>query len=55
MREDYQEKLEKMFPGGYMILYTCNNDTLRFQMYNPNDYSEIYKVAAHIIKTKEPL
>lgn len=30
MREDFREKLEEMFPGGYVILYPTNNgDHLR--------------------------
>lgn len=44
MREDYTEKLDKMFPDGYVILYTNPNNTLRISHYNPhkieliNDY-----------------
>ena len=26
MREDYMEKLEKMFPRGYMIIYKANDE-----------------------------
>ena len=30
MREDFREKLEEMFPGGYVILYPTNSgDHLR--------------------------
>jgi hypothetical protein len=35
MREDYQEALDKMFPDGYVIYYTCPNETVRIAKYNP--------------------
>jgi hypothetical protein len=41
MREDYQESLDKMFPAGYVILYTCPNETLRIAKYNPKKLFQI--------------
>jgi hypothetical protein len=35
MREDFQEQLEKMFPKGYVIVYTQINDTMRCHYFNP--------------------
>lgn len=35
MREDYMENLDKMFPAGYLIIYTVGNE-LRLNLYNPN-------------------
>ena len=34
MREDYQEVLDKMFPKGYVIVYTTSTQA-RVNMYNP--------------------
>ena len=42
MREDYQEQLDKMFPRGYVIVYTFpNSDDIRMAHYNPKFYEEI--------------
>ena len=43
MREDYQEQLDKMFPEGYVIVYTFDkeNDFLRVRYYNPHGYKGI--------------
>lgn len=35
MREDFQEQLGKMFPKGYVIVYTQIDDTMRCQYFNP--------------------
>lgn len=35
MREDFIETLDKMFPAGYLIMYTCPDGQIRFGMYNP--------------------
>ena len=36
MREDYLEALDKMFPDGYLIVYTCEDSQLRMSLYNPH-------------------
>lgn len=43
MREDHLERLDKMFPEGYVIVYTCPNGTARMSLYNPNKYELIEK------------
>jgi hypothetical protein len=49
MREDYQEKLEKMFPNGYVIIYTQSNGSKRLGMFNPNKDREIHFYNKEII------
>lgn len=44
MREDYQEALEKMFPDGFVIYYTCPNETVRIAFFNPLGLSQIIEV-----------
>ncbi len=42
MREDYQENLDKMFPKGYVIIYTFeNSDDMRCHYYNPKRFEAI--------------
>jgi len=41
MREDYLEQLEKMFPDGYVLVYTCKNNTVRLGFYNPEGLDEL--------------
>jgi hypothetical protein len=51
MREDLMIKLEKMFPKGYVIVYTNKNNSLRVNMFNPeldesiNEYRKILMMA----------
>ena len=49
MREDYLEQLDKMFPSGYVIVYTCPNDTIRLGLYNPDGLQEIDEAHKHIM------
>lgn len=44
MREDYLEALDKMFPEGYVIVYSNPNYTLRLSLYNPNKYVQIAEI-----------
>lgn len=44
MREDYIEQLDKMFPDGYVIVYTCPNNTIRLSLYNPHQYEDIDEI-----------
>lgn len=44
MREDYRDALDKMFPDGYAIYYTCQNDTVRIAYFNPLGLSQINDV-----------
>lgn len=41
MREDYMEQLDKMFPDGYVIVYTCEDKQIRLSLYNPHKYEQI--------------
>lgn len=36
MREDVMEKLDALFPDGYLIVYTCKDSQLRLSLYNPH-------------------
>lgn len=38
MREDHLEAMDKMFPKGYCLLYTCPNGDFRMTHYNPHQY-----------------
>ena len=46
MREDFQEQLDKMFPEGYVIVYTFNkdDDILSLSHYNPRGYKGINQI-----------
>jgi hypothetical protein len=50
MREDYLESLDKMFPDGYVIIYTCPNETLRLSIYNPQKLIQISEVHNYIVE-----
>lgn len=42
MREDYQEQLDKMFPRGYVIVYTFeSSNDIRMAHYNPEGFEQI--------------
>ena len=42
MQEDKIEQLEKMFPRGFVIVYTFDNsDDMRVYFYNPHRYESI--------------
>ena len=53
MREDFMEELDRMFPEGYVILYTCPNSTFRMSLYNPNKYEIIEKYQSLIRQEAE--
>lgn len=36
MREDYIERLDSMFPNGYLIVYTCDDSQIRMGLFNPH-------------------
>lgn len=36
MREDHMETLDKMYPDGYLIVYTNKDGQLRLSLYNPH-------------------
>ena len=44
MSEDYQEILDKMFPDGWGIAYTCPDKTIRWAHYDPNKCSQIARL-----------
>lgn len=43
MREDQIEVLDKMFPNGYLIVYTCQDLQIRMSLYNPHKDGTIEK------------
>ena len=53
MREDYLEKLDKMFPDGYIILYTNPNKTLRMALHNPYRFDLIEEYRKLIVDNIE--
>ena len=36
--EDHMETLDKIFPNGYLIVYTCPDEQMRMSLYNPHKY-----------------
>ena len=44
MREDFQEKLDQMFPDGWGIAYTCPDGTIRWAHYDPNKCEQIARL-----------
>lgn len=38
MREDFEEQLDKMFPRGYVIIYTNPDCSVRVNMFNPEGH-----------------
>ena len=51
MREDYMEQLDKMFPDGYAIAYSCKDGQMRFAHYDPHGCKSIarfYQLAIDI-------
>ena len=36
MREDHQEAMDKMYPDGWLLVYTCPDGQIRYGMYNPH-------------------
>lgn len=53
MREDYREKLEKMFPNGWVIYYVNPNETANVSYFNPHKVSQIYEVHDYILDTRQ--
>jgi len=51
VREDYLEQLDKLFPDGYVIAYTCPNGTIRLGRYNPKTIEELDKLQEHILES----
>lgn len=43
MREDHQEILDKMFPDGWGLLYTCPDGQIRWAHFNPHDAGPIHE------------
>jgi hypothetical protein len=43
MREDHLESLEKMFPRGYVMIYTCPDGSMRVSMFNPQGYDILFE------------
>lgn len=51
MREDYLEKLEEMFPNGYLICYTNPDETIRFGIYNPTELTELEELKDKLLES----
>ena len=43
LREDFIEQLDKMFPDGYLIIYTCSDKQIRMSLFNPHKDRTIEK------------
>lgn len=41
MKEIDIENLDRMFPNGYLIIYTCDDDQIRMGLFNPYKDSTI--------------
>ena len=58
MREDHMESLDKMFPDGYAIAYTCPDGQMRFSHYDPTNENEFiarfYELAKEIHEKQKP-
>ena len=51
MREDFQESLDKMFPDGYGIAYSCPDGNIRWAHFNPRNAEiicRLYELAKEI-------
>jgi hypothetical protein len=44
MQENHIEALDRMFPNGYMIVYSQPNNNVRMSYYNPHKAQLIYDV-----------
>lgn len=44
MREDHMEAIDKMFPQGYVIVYTCPDGQIRLSLYNPERLKQIEEI-----------
>lgn len=43
MREDQSEKLDKIFPDGYVVVYTCPDKQIRCAIFNPHNDESLFK------------
>lgn len=41
MKENDEETLQKMFPEGYVIVYTMKDKTIWLQHFNPKKYPDL--------------
>jgi hypothetical protein len=53
MREDHLEMLDKAFPQGYVIVYTCPDGQIRMSYYNPDRLEQIYAYYDYLTDLKE--
>lgn len=53
MTEDKLETLDKMFPDGYVIVYTCPDNQIRMGMNNPHGYDQLFQYH-DLIKNEYP-
>jgi hypothetical protein len=54
MREDHLEALDKMFPDGYLIVYTQPNSNIRMSYYNPLRAALLYEYYDNLKQFQEP-
>lgn len=51
MREDHQEALDRMFPRGYVIVYTFeHSNDIRVAHYNPEGFEQIEEFRKMIVR-----
>ena len=54
MREDHLEALDKMFPDGYLIVYTQPSGDIRMSYWNPLRAKLLYDYYDVLKEFKEP-
>ena len=52
MREDYLEAIDKMFPDGYIIVYTNPDGQIRMSLHNPHQDESIQEWHELLVKHK---
>ena len=53
MQENQAEWLDKEFPTGYLLIYTCPNGEIRFSKYNPKGLELLEAIEEGINRTAE--
>ena len=53
MKESDLEKMDNMFPNGYVVIYTCPDNQIRLSLYNPHkdvNIDRFHKILAELEK-----
>lgn len=53
MREDIQDQIDKLFPKGYLIIYTLPDGQIRYNKYNPLKLTAIAYWEYLLLKTNK--